>query len=1037
MKKSHLYLSIFVISWVLLIGGVILGYMYASTNMHGTKITKVKNFDSLPKNIKMQYVRREDVADLSAYMATNKTQMILANDDPIEGSNEELQAQIRTLREKNQALYQDNVNLSDKSWELAQKLQDQKRSISDEKRKLRSKNIETINEAEQQHYKNVNDLTKRINELQQEAIDNTKNYEGEIIKLEDEVESLKQALQKKDFEINEEISVATKKERISNSTLAEKNRYLLNQMKTMKDKLQKQMDESAKNMKSKKDIIAILKERINERDAQKNIMLTKHTKEILQMDQKNASVLRELRQTISKLQTSHKEEITKKNQELANLIIKQKQEVKSLKKIIDAKDTQVEKFEVVEQKNKQQSQDTISSLQLQVKNLSNEKDALQEQLRDMELRLSGVKEDKGQEYENMLKEVKQSLKNERANAQKNIEKLEYRILQAADIIDDLKLKNTTLSSELEGFKNNTQNQMSKSKYDENEKKHAQNYKILNEKIANLENDRKKIFQEANAQISQMEQSIKKKSEQIAKESEQRESKIASLENKIATLISQNNGLKSDSTTHNQKLENELKETSSKLQNAMSKLENLNTNLDTLRGENANLSRENDALKINKDKNTNSLENKTKEIKESNDRIASLEAKTQKLHNLNIKLTQENDLLKTNSNEKIGAYEQKYNQASEKLIKSENKIVDLNKEIATLRTQNSKLNSESKSYKNSSKDKMSKLELRYKSANDTLRDTQNKIMQLKDQLDFLQKENASITKENDTLRSGKKQSKQSYEDRLSVVKKTLELTRKKAEDLSAQNMSLKGDIAVLEKKNRDLNTKNSTLAKGGNDNTKSLSKLQDALNDLRNRRAEIMALKNSIKTLKSENELLKNQSDTLKTIQAEKSNTDELQKELAKLKDENSILKDKNSMLTLMAGSSKAKPSKSSVKKLELVDTIKCDDMPRGTNDATAKCKTRVKKFLNKYNAGYFYEVVPIVDNGGFASLKKVQRSKIGIANSEIERLTRLSNIGLGKDRARSGGKLIENRFGDLARISYSNGNMDIPKKRGFVIRVYE
>lgn len=998
MKKSHLYLGIFIFSWLLLIGGIILGYMYANKTISSTKMSKTKRFEDLPKKIKMQYVRREDVADLSTYMATNKSQMILTNDEPIEGSNEELQAQIRALREKNQALYQDNVNLSDKSWELAQKLQDQKRSISDEKRKLRAKNIETINEAEQQHYKNVNDLTKRINDLQQEAIGNTKNYESEIIKLEDEVERLKQALQKRDFEINEEISVATKKERISNSTLAEKNRYLIKQISTMKDKLQKQMDENAKNMKSKKDIIAMLKERINERDAQANIMLTKHTKEILQMEQKNASVLRELRQTISKLQTNHKEEITQKNQELANLIIKQKQEIQSLNKIIDSKDTQVEKFEISKQKDQQLSLDTIASLQVQVQTLSNEKETLQEQLKELELQLSGVQENKGLEYANMLKEVKQSLKTERENAQKNIEKLEYRVLEAADIIDKLRLENTTLSTQLDGYKNRIQNQMSKSKYEESEKKHAQNYKILNEKIANLENDRKKIFQEANLQIKQMEQAIKDKSEQIDNDDKKRDKKIASMQNTIDNLTKQNNQLKSTTTAYSEKLENELNITNSKLQN------------------------------------------RDQEVKEAIVRVENLEAKTQKLQNLNIKLTQENDLLKRGNSEKIGLYEKKYNQAHEKLTISEEKIADLDKINLDLKTQNDKLTKENQGYKNSSDNEINRIKMRYKNANDTLKDTQNKIMQLKDQVAYLQKENSSINKENDTLRSGKEKNKQSYEDRLNVAKKTLELTSKKADDLNAQNMSLKGDIAVLEKKNRDLIAENSALEQDKSSDNQSLNKLQDALNDLRNRRAEIMALKNDVQELKNKNELLQNQSDTLKTIQNEKTNSDELQKELAKLKDENSILKDKNSMLKLQNDSiknSSKKRSYQSVKKLELVDTIKCDDMPKGTNNATAKCKKRVKKFLNQFNAGYFYEVVPIVDNGGFASLKKVQRSKIGVANSEIERLTRLSNIGLGKDRARSGGNLIKDKFGDLARISYSNGNMDIPKKRGFVIRVYE
>ncbi len=77
------------------------------------------------------------------------------------------------------------------------------------------------------------------------------------------------------------------------------------------------------------------------------------------------------------------------------------------------------------------------------------------------------------------------------------------------------------------------------------------------------------------------------------------------------------------------------------------------------------------------------------------------------------------------------------------------------------------------------------------------------------------------------------------------------------------------------------------------------------------------------------------------------------------------------------------------------------------------CKKEVYRFLSDYDASYFYEVVPIVDNGGFASLKKLKKSKRNIIpDSEIDRLSKLSNLGLGKFRAKVGGELIKDKFGD-------------------------
>ncbi len=125
------------------------------------------------------------------------------------------------------------------------------------------------------------------------------------------------------------------------------------------------------------------------------------------------------------------------------------------------------------------------------------------------------------------------------------------------------------------------------------------------------------------------------------------------------------------------------------------------------------------------------------------------------------------------------------------------------------------------------------------------------------------------------------------------------------------------------------------------------------------------------------------------------------------------------------------------KKLKLVDFVECADMKYGTNKVSLTCKEKVDNFLSKYDASYYYEVVPIVSNGGFASLGRLQRLKKNIiSDREIRRLTSLANLGLGRYRAEAGGKLVLKKFGDFAKISYGVENIDKGKKRGFIIRVY-
>jgi len=122
-------------------------------------------------------------------------------------------------------------------------------------------------------------------------------------------------------------------------------------------------------------------------------------------------------------------------------------------------------------------------------------------------------------------------------------------------------------------------------------------------------------------------------------------------------------------------------------------------------------------------------------------------------------------------------------------------------------------------------------------------------------------------------------------------------------------------------------------------------------------------------------------------------------------------------------------------KLQVVDTITCTDMGTGVNAISETCQKDVKAFLAKFDSSYFYEVAPIVDNGGFASLKLIKSKKVGVEDSEIDRISGLANIGLGKARAKAGGELVESIVGEGAKISYALSNIEQNKARGFQIKV--
>jgi hypothetical protein len=140
--------------------------------------------------------------------------------------------------------------------------------------------------------------------------------------------------------------------------------------------------------------------------------------------------------------------------------------------------------------------------------------------------------------------------------------------------------------------------------------------------------------------------------------------------------------------------------------------------------------------------------------------------------------------------------------------------------------------------------------------------------------------------------------------------------------------------------------------------------------------------------------------------------------------------------TITSLDSGKKVAKTAVK-LQKLGKVECGDMVSGNFKISSTCKAKVDKFLSQYDETHYFEVIPIIGTGGFASLSKVQGDKrLGIPDSEIKRLTRLSNIGLGRDRAKEGGWLIRDKFGDDVKISYTVYSIEAKNKRGFVIRAY-
>ncbi len=222
--------------------------------------------------------------------------------------------------------------------------------------------------------------------------------------------------------------------------------------------------------------------------------------------------------------------------------------------------------------------------------------------------------------------------------------------------------------------------------------------------------------------------------------------------------------------------------------------------------------------------------------------------------------------------------------------------------------------------------------------------------------------------------------------------------------------------------------------------KDISKVEKKKKELEQSEHEKLAsIRQSFDDLKSSIDLReKNYESKIKTLKIDISNKDiELSQKHKDKKKLGQYVREITSLKKILKEMDSGKKVLKIRSTLEKLGKVECGDMVSGNFKISSTCKAKVEKFLNQYDNTYYFEVIPIIGTGGFASLNKVKRDgRLGIPDSEIKRLTRLSNIGLGRDRAKEGGWLIRDRFGDDVKISYTVYSIESKSKRGFVIRAY-
>lgn len=606
------------------------------------------------------------------------------------------------------------------------------------------------------------------------------------------------------------------------------------------------------------------------------------------------------------------------------------------------------------------------------------------------------------------------------------------------------------------------------KINEVERQHYQNISELTMKINNLQRENIRLTQAINKHKEEKENQAKIIQDKVAQAKEdikqEYEKKIKSQESKIALLNDQKKTLRERVDTIQDKAKKSDTAQSNKLKQKDLQITSLQKKVNEL------IAEKNDILTKNSD-NILELEKKnSQKTKEFNDIIMSHKAEKDALkqsYNESIEKTKmsyetrlqslQNDV-ESLSDKLLKAQEEKSQTIAKKQESFEKQKEELlAKQKSSLTTVQNKNKTLQKALDNSlAKNKDLQKELEKIEA--SLQTSNDKQLQLQDQIAALENQkNSTSQKLEEMLNEKEEKHNQNYKifnEKIATLENQLEQIQSKSQEYisnlqiktQAQQNSIKTKLdetlaklkeekTQKEKLNKSLKDSQETIAQLKKSNktltmseNEKLIEIRDSFEKLQaNVQKREKAYEEAIDELKND---LEARNKTLANYENDKEKMQRYTQEIAQLKETLDTMEDQ-------VASSDTAPISDKKRKLAQIDKVECDDMNFGNFQISSACEQKVNSFLDKYDESHYFEVIPIVDTGGFSTLKRIKtESNLDVPQSEIDRLTNLANLGLGKHRAKEAGWLIREKYGDFAKISYTVYNIEAEDKRGFVIRAY-
>lgn len=977
-------------------------------------------FSDLPVDMQKHYIDKDATMEQSKDGNLFEDEYLDEQGKPIPDSEltkQDFKRMINRLQKTLLFVQHDNLLMSNEKNELSKKLDEQQIELEEQRNQWTNKNTERLNEAEQQHYRNISDLTVKINEVQKENVVIAQKANIEANTLKSQIEELKV----KAVEEEEKKHIAIKKAREDEQSklvdYKEKIKFLNDQVTLLNEQINTN-NETAKNAFARKqDEINKLKDEIVQAAKERNDLMSKQTQTLVLNEQKQKEEIAKYTKTIEQLKVDTEKLIAKNRQDM----------------VLQDED-HAKKMSLQEEKLKGVNTELASSKKhIDALMLENEKDfnKFRTYLED-EKKLN-------KELTVANKMLEESAQNSEKALNTSILKLKEEIAKRENSIKELNDKIVFLNSEKLNFEAEV-----KKRVDENDKIHNKNYKVFNEKIANFDASKKELIDKLDKQLNEYKATAKENSERIQFHINELTASNNELKLKNDEKEKELQGLKTQiiaSRTESQKA----KESNEGI------LKELRATLDELKI--SSKAKEGDYIaKLQllqadiKEKEAAIVSNRKEEAL----KIAALEKE------IKVKAI-ELQKIQTDNARNEGALQSlhvKLKDAEDNATKATNKQVEeLRAKVATF--EKNRISEDAKMV--GLKDELRRKEIEYLDIiKEKDRELKTKEATLIANKEGTKKIEALKASTDENLTKFKEEFKQKELQHLAEIKALQSEIKSKENQLSASNKEETLKSIGLEK---ELKAKEATIIanKEAYKKTEALKALlEENLAKLKEefKQQQLQNLE-ATKTLQSELKAKETQlgsskkDETFKLISLEKElkqkesalaqTQDEFTKRIASNEQTIKTLNEKIKLLetaTPKVAVAKASTPASKGVKLTMIDKVTCTDMGTGVNAISETCKQEVQTVLAKYDSTYFFEVAPIVDNGGFASLKLIKSKKVGVEDTEIDRISGLANIGLGKARAKAGGELVESYVGEGAKISYSLSNIEQDKARGFQIRVY-